>query len=91
MTPILIALLLAQTPPQIPCGPTGLVEKSIRDRYGENVIGAGVVQGGLLFVTNNPKTGTFTVMLRRPDGQTCVLMGGTGYATQEQVKPGADL
>jgi hypothetical protein len=39
----------------------------------------------------DPETQTFTIMLRRPDGQTCVLMAGTGYATQEPTKPGKDL
>lgn len=87
MTPILAALLLAQ---QQPCGPTGLVEKRIADQYGESIIGAGVVAGGVMFLTSNPETGTFTIMLRRADGQTCVLMGGTGYATQEAVKAGED-
>lgn len=88
MKAILAALLLAQ---QTPCGPTGMVEKRIHKQYGESIVGAGIVPGGLMFITSNPDTGTFTVMLRRPDGQTCVLMGGTGYATQDQVKPGADL
>ena len=91
MQAILAALLLTQAQPQIPCGPTGMVEKRIASQYGESIIGAGVVAGGLMFITSNPDTGSFTVMLRRPDGQTCVLMGGTGYATQETVKPGVGL
>lgn len=88
MQAILAAILLAQ---QSPCGPTGIVEKRIADQYGESIVGAGIVAGGILFVTSNPQTGTFTIMLRRPDKQTCVLMGGTGYATQEPMKPGKDL
>jgi hypothetical protein len=89
MQAILAALLLAQ---QQPCGPTGMVEKRIHDQYGESIVGAGVVDGGsLVFLTANPDSGTFTIMLRRPDGMTCVLMGGTGYATQEALKKGTDL
>jgi hypothetical protein len=30
-------------------------------------------------------------MLRKPNGQTCVLMGGTGFATQDALKKGTDL
>jgi hypothetical protein len=88
MKAILAALLLAQQPP---CGPTGMVEKRIHDQYGESIVGAGVVDGGVLFTLANPQTGTFTVLLRRKDGMTCVLMGGTGYATQDPIKPGTDL
>jgi hypothetical protein len=76
---------------QSPCGPTGAVEKRIHDQYGETIVGAGVVAGGILFTLANPISGSFTILLRRPDGQTCVLMGGTGYATLESIKPGTDL
>ena len=88
MNALLAALLLAQ---QQPCGPTGQVEKRIADQYGESIIGAGVVAGGLMFITANPDSGSFTVMLRKPNGQTCVLMGGTGFATQDAIKKGTDL
>jgi hypothetical protein len=88
MNAILAALLLAQ---QTACGPTGQVEKRIHTDYGESIVGAGVVNGGVMFLTSNPTTGTFTIMLRRQDGMTCVLMGGNGYATLESIKPGTDL
>ncbi len=89
MQAILAAILLAQA--QQPCGPTGMVERRIVEMFGESIVGAGVVAGGVMFLTTNPDTQTFTIMLRRADGQTCVLMGGTGYATQEAVKKGLDL
>jgi hypothetical protein len=74
---------------QNPCGKTGTVERTIADKYGESVIGAGIVQGGhTLFITANPATGTFTVLLRRKDGQTCIMQGGTGYTSVEAVQPG---
>jgi hypothetical protein len=89
MKAILAALLLAQ---QQPCGPTGMVEKRIAEQYGESIVGAGVVaDGSVMFLTTNPDTGTFTIMLRRKDGLTCVLMGGTGFATQDAIKKGTDL
>jgi hypothetical protein len=88
MNAILAALFLAQ---QSPCGPTGQVEKRIHDQYGESIVGAGITPGGILFTLANPETGTFTILLRRPDGMTCVLMGGTGWASQEPTKPGKSL
>lgn len=84
----LIALLLAQAAPQQNCAPTGMIERRIFDQYGESIVGAGVTAGGILFTLANPETGTFTVLLRRPDGQTCVMIGGTGFTTAEPDKPG---
>jgi hypothetical protein len=88
MHAILAALLLAQ---QTPCAPTGQVEKRIAKQYGESIVGAGVTPGGVMFLTNNPESGTWTILLRRPDGQTCVLMGGTGYATVDAIQPGEPI
>lgn len=85
---ILASIILAQ---QSPCGPTGQVEARIHKQYGESIVGAGIVPGGILFTTANPKTQTFTILLRRPDGMTCVMMGGTGYASQDAIIPGIDL
>ena len=77
---------------QVPCGPTGSVEKSIKDKYGESIVGAGIARdGNIMFTLANPDSGTWTILLRRQDGQTCIMAGGTGYAAQEAVKPGADL
>lgn len=89
---ILVALSVFASAQQAqPCGPTGIVEKRIHDQFGESIVGAGMTSGGAMFLTSNPETGTWTIFLRRPDGLTCVLMGGTGYATLESFKPGVDL
>lgn len=87
MQAILAAIILAQAQ----CGPTGTVERRIHDQYGESIIGAGVVPSGSLFVTVNPVTGSFTVLLRREDGQTCVMTSGTGWATLEATIPGRSI
>ncbi len=92
----LVAFLLCLAPvassaQQAPCGPTGAVEKRIHDQYGETIAGAGMSQGNAVFTLVNPTTGTWTILMRRPDGMTCVLMGGTGYAMQDPIKPGTDL
>jgi hypothetical protein len=88
---LICAAAVAASAQQPPCGPTGSVEKRIHDQFGETIVGAGVVAGGILFILANPQTQTFTILLRRPDGMTCVLMGGTGYAMQDPIKPGTDL
>jgi hypothetical protein len=69
-----------------------MVEKNIKDRYGESIVGAGIARdGNIMYTLANPESGTWTILLRRKDGQTCVMAGGTGYATQQATKPGTDL
>lgn len=92
----IVALILTTSPAlaqqqQMPCGPSAMIEKRIKDGSGESVVGAGIVPGGILYTTVNPVTGSFTILLRKPGGQTCLVMAGTGYATQEAVKPGTNL
>lgn len=88
---IAASIILTASPAtaQTACGPTGQVEKSITDKYGESLIGAGVLQqgGGLMFILSNPSTGTFTVLVRK-QGMTCIVMGGQGYAIQDPPIPG---
>ena len=74
-----------------PCGPRDKVEKRIWTEYGESVLGAGLTPGGILYITANLQTGTFTLILRRPDGTACILMGGRGFAQGEPRTPGVGL
>lgn len=90
----LLALLAFTTPAlaqQPPCGPRDIIEKKINREYGETPIGAGITEGGTVYILNNPETGTFTILIRRPGGLTCLVMGGTGWANTDAIKPGADL
>ena len=88
MHAILAALVLTQ---QQPCGPTGIVEKQMADKFGESIVGAGFMGSDVLLTLTNPETGTFTILVRRQDGMTCLLMSGTGYAFQEPTKGGKNL
>jgi hypothetical protein len=87
------ALLLSAAPAlaQQNCAPTGTLEKKMKEKYGEDIIGAGVTPGGILFTLANPQTGSFTVLIRRPDNVTCIVMSGTGWASVEPQQPGTNL
>ena len=88
LTAYLVQPARSQAPP---CGPRDAVEKRIWTEYGESIIGAGLSQGSIVYVTENPQTGTFTILIRRPDGTACVMLGGSGWATMDAVTPGRDL
>lgn len=54
-------------------------------------VGAGVTPVGILYVTSNPGTGTFTVLMRRADGQACIIGGGKGWASVPPTIPGTNM
>ena len=83
----LAAALLIQAQ-QVFCGPTGPLERTIENEHGESLVSAGIVPGGKLFLLANPLSGTFTIILRRPGGVSCILMSGAGFTTVEPTKPG---
>jgi len=85
-----VAAQTAPGVPGLPCAPTALMNEQLRGKYGEAVVSAGVSQGGLVYVTANAETGTFTVLLQRPDGISCILVAGRGWASKEPVRPGQD-
>ena len=64
-----------------PCGIRSEVDRRMKEQFGEVVIGAGITAGGILYITANPVTGTFTIIMRRGDNEACVVVSGTGWAS----------
>lgn len=85
---ILAAVLLVQQPP---CRPTGVLERELSTKYGETIVAAGVTPAGKMYTLANPTSGSFSVIIRRPDGLTCLVIGGDGFTTIEAIKPGTSL
>jgi hypothetical protein len=80
----LVALFLgtahSQEAPQIPrCGPRVMMEKAIKDKYGEVPIGIGVDETSLIILLRNRKTRSFTILARQPSKMACVIVSGTDY------------
>ena len=82
---VMVACVMAVWPQGVPCGPAGEVEQQIASEFGESIVGAGITEAGVVFITANPETGGFTVMLRGPDGLTCLLAAGMDWTF---IKPG---
>ena len=71
------------------CGPTGQVNDVLSNTYGESVVFEGYAsnqQFGRLFL--NPVSGSWTFVVDRPDGLTCLVASGEMGATFEPVNPG---
>ena len=62
-----------------PCGPAADVLGKLQKQYGETVTAAGVVGSQYMVITTS-KQGTFTILMRRPDGTACLIVGGEGFA-----------
>lgn len=69
-----------EAPSGVPCGPADKIQKDLEEKYGEVIGGGGFVASDIIVITTNPKTGTFTIMARKPNGQVCLLIGGEGFA-----------
>lgn len=86
---LMISPAAAQTP--MACEATDKLNQRLASEYGESITSAGISPGGIIYVTSNPESGTFSIILRRNDGQSCILIGGIGYATIEAIQQGRDL
>lgn len=65
---------------QSPCGTHEEIIRTLAERWGERSAGMGIVANGFVieFVTN-PETGSFTVIMTRPGGATCVVLAGENW------------
>lgn len=96
--PALIAVLFLAWPARAqmimpvphPCNLTAIVEKMLTEKYGEQQIGFGVNKRGEL--TRLFSSGTsFTVVVTRPDGQTCLFDAGDEWNVTDPLKKGTGL
>lgn len=80
----LIALLClssqAEAQEDPPCAPSDALMTELRNQFGETVTAAGVLKDAYIVITTNTLTQTFTILLRRNDGTSCILTAGRGFA-----------
>lgn len=76
-----------EAPPSgMPCGPSDKMQTELQNKYGEVIVGGGFVNDSLIIITTNAKSHTFTILMRRPDGISCLLIGGKGFAIAEPAQ-----
>jgi hypothetical protein len=82
----------AQAPLQTPCGPTKQMADMLKANFGETPSIAGLANGNTpVLIFTNPKTGTFSITIRRPGGITCLITAGESWTFVDQPKEGIDL
>ena len=84
MIEALASLWLAQA--QAPCAPRDMLIERLDEQYGEQLQSLGLQpDGSILEIYANLETGTFTVLVSRPDGSSC--MSGSGQMWEQNVQP----
>lgn len=71
------------------CGDREAITQHLAEKFGERHAAIGLQSdSGLLEIWSSEQSGTWSVLLTRPDGQTCVMATGTDfYLLPELLKP----
>ena len=82
--------LAALAPPasaQSACGPHEIIAERLAVNHGEELLGRGLQSPKSLFeIWRSPDTGTWTIVMLRPDGTACVMASGFAW-TDETPEP----
>ncbi len=71
------------------CGARDAVVDKLESKFSEQLIAGGLQASSratsVLEVWTSPETGTFTVLVTKPNGVTCVVAAGTNFFSQDPV------
>lgn len=81
LIPLFLGALFSSTDPALPqdtnCAPREKVVARLAERFGEARQSRGLSSGqALVELFASPETGTWTIVVTRPDGLTCLLAAG---------------
>ena len=85
LTTILSALLIgwgafsSSAQAQTICGERGAIVASLEKTYSEAPVSMGLGSNGTIIEVFASPSGTFTIILTRPDGMTCVMAAGENW------------
>ena len=87
-----LALALISTPAlgqQRICAPdVKALSAKLAEKFGEHLTGAGVdANGSMVSVFSNPESGSWTMAVTRPEGTSCVVSSGEGWAYERSESP----
>ncbi|TFL19189.1 hypothetical protein [Jannaschia formosa] len=86
--PTLIAAAMLLTPglaqaQGLSCAPRERIVEKLLDTYGENFSGGGLQSDSAVYeVWTSAEQGTWTILLTRPNGISCVMAAGTDWRPQ---------
>ena len=79
-----LAALTALTGPALAqgahCGPRDVVIGQLDTSYGEKLVGGGLQDpDAVLELWISPESGSWTILMSRPDGTSCIVAAGTDW------------
>lgn len=61
---------------EIPCSQREKIVSQLQNKYREAVIMRGIVSGSMMELFYSPSRRSWTVLVTRPDGTSCLILGG---------------
>ena len=86
-----VALIFAMTSPvsaQMVCGKRDTVLSSLANEYKEHPVSMGLANNGSVLEVLASTAGSWTVVLTRPDGMSCMLATGEGFENVSKLVKG---
>lgn len=71
------------------CAPRADIVAQLASAYGEHRVAAGLQSPGVIEVFASAETGTWTIIVTRPDGIACAVAAGEAWQA-DAPKPGQD-
>lgn len=77
---------LAETfPADLTCGERHVVTERLEIRFGEIQQGTGMVSTDRVLELWRSKEGSWTILMTRPDGQTCIMAAGDAWDDKDAI------
>jgi hypothetical protein len=74
---------LARAPTGPPCGERSAIVGVLGHTYGERLVGSGLSEAGTLFEIYASRGGSWTIIVTKPDGHSCLVGAGQGWETEK--------
>lgn len=70
------------------CGPRAAVVETLGEKYGESRQGIGLDdRGAMLEIFASAESGSWTITLTAPNGQTCLIASGQSFEKLAEMQP----
>lgn len=77
---------------RMPCGPRAVMVEKLTNKFGETRQGAGLINAkAAMEVWSSAKTGSWTILLSRADGVSCVIAAGKNWHRDRQTVLGSAI
>lgn len=93
---VALALILGSVVPagaqtSVPCGKRQVIVDELDRGYGEKPVAIGLSGDGLVIEIFASDSGTFTILVTRPGGPSCVVAAGEGWESRSAEAPRSSI